>query len=375
MAPTLPRRLTAGGPLLLALGPLLLVYLWIVATGFDGRHYLRGDCPYYFLTAVSLLQDGDLDLGNQLRESADLQRHSADVSLDRFGRLVPKHPLVLPLLALPLIAALGAPGALLFNLLQLAALLYVLFALARRAAGPWAAAAAVALTGVATFLPQYAWNFSPDLLATLLLAGGLVALPAGRGAAPLRHLLAGALFGLALVAKLPYAVALPGALALVGSPWRRTLPPLAAGLALPLALLALLNLHLFGSPATTAYDRIAVFEHGGVRAYSQRGDFDLPLRAGLAGQLFDREHGLLPTTPITLVSLAALPLLARRHRRLAFAVAFASAALLLLFSRYQLWYTSEYGNRFLMPLVALAALPLAALCEWAADKLRRRPAA
>ena len=358
------------GPLALAAGLPLLVYLWIVATGFDGRHYLRGDCPYYFLTAVSLLSDGDLDLGNQL--GPGLERHSADVSLDRFGRLVPKHPVVLPLLALPLVAAFGAPGALAFNLLQLVGLLAVLFALASRGAGPWASAVAVALTGVATFLPQYAWNFSPDLLATLLLAGGLLALPAEPEASPRRHLLAGLLVGLALVAKLPYLVALPGVLALVGSPWRRTLPLLAAGLALPLALLALLNLHLFGSPTTTAYDRIAVFAGGAVRAYSVRGGFDLPIATGLAGQLFDREHGLLPTTPVTLVGLAGLPLLARRRPRLAFAVGWTAVALLLFFARYRFWDSSDYGNRFLLPLVALAAVPLATLCERAAALLRRR---
>jgi hypothetical protein len=373
MAPTLPRRLGARGAFGLALAPPLLVYLWIVATGFDGGPYLRGDCPYYYLTAVSLLRDGDLDLGNQL--GGDLRRHSTDVSLDRFGRLVPKHPLVLPVLALPLIAALGPPGALLFNLLQLAALLAVLFRLALRCAAPWAAAAAVALTGVATFLPQYAWNFSPDLLATLLLAAGLLALPDDRRPALLRHLLAGLLLGLAVVAKLPYLVALPGALTLVGTPWRRALPPLAAGLALPLALAALLNLHLFGSPLTSAYDRIAVFEHGRVWVHSQRAEFDLPLARGLAGQLFDRRHGLLPTTPITLVSLAALPLFARRRPRLALAVGFIAAALLLFFSRYELWYTSTYGNRFLLPLVALGALPLAALCEWAAAQVRAHRAA
>jgi len=238
----------------------------------------------------------------------------------------------------------------------------------------------VALTGVATYLPQYAWNFSPDLLSTLLFAGGLLALPADRGPAPLRHLrhlrhlVAGLLLGAAMVAKPAYLVALAAALPLTGAPWRRTLPPLAAGLALPLALLALLNLHLFGSPLTTAYDRIAIFEGGEARTYSQRGDFDLPVARGLAGQLFDREHGLLPTTPVTLLSLAALPLLARRRPRAALAVGWTAAALLLFFSRYQLWDTSAFGNRFLMPVVALAALPLAALCDWAAARLRARPA-
>ncbi|MGH9362220.1 MAG: hypothetical protein ACRD2T_09900, partial [Thermoanaerobaculia bacterium] len=167
MRPKLPGPLRRSGPAALALGLPLLVYLGVCATGFDGRPYLRGDCPYYYLAAVSIWADGDLDLGNQL--GGDLRRHSTDVALDRHGRLVPKHPLVLPLAALPPIAALGPPGALLFNILQLVALLAVLLGLARRAAPPWAAAAAVALTGVATFLPQYAWNFSPDILATLLL--------------------------------------------------------------------------------------------------------------------------------------------------------------------------------------------------------------
>ncbi|HEX9670877.1 MAG TPA: hypothetical protein VGC93_15505, partial [Thermoanaerobaculia bacterium] len=84
-----------------------------------------------------------------------------------------------------------------------------------------------------------------------------------------------------------------------------------------------------------------------------------------------RRHGLLFTTPVTLVALTGLPLLARRRPRLALAVGWTAAALLLFFSRYELWYTSAYGNRFLLPVVALAALPLASLCEWAAGLLRR----
>jgi hypothetical protein len=53
------------------------------------------------------------------------------------------------------------------------------------------------------------------------------------------------------------------------------------------------------------------------------------------------------------------------------AVAWTAAALLLFFARYELWQASAYGNRFLLPLVALGALPLATLAEWAAAKVRR----
>jgi hypothetical protein len=58
-----------------------------------------------------------------------------------------------------------------------------------------------------------------------------------------------------------------------------------------------------------------------------------------------------------------LPLLARRWPAAALAVAWTAVVLLLFYARYDWWWTSEYGNRFLMPAVVLAALPLAVLAE------------
>jgi hypothetical protein len=66
---------------------------------------------------------------------------------------------------------------------------------------------------------------------------------------------------------------------------------------------------------------------------------------------------------MALVGLAALPLLARRRPAAALAVAWCAVALLVFYARFDWWWTSEYGNRFLMPAVVLAALPLAALAE------------
>jgi hypothetical protein len=42
-----------------------------------------------------------------------------------------------------------------------------------------------------------------------------------------------------------------------------------------------------------------------------------------------------------------------------------------LFSIYWEWATSHYGNRFLMPIVAAAAVPLAALLQWMAGVAHR----
>jgi hypothetical protein len=346
-----------------------LVYIGIVLFGYDGLPYLRGDCQYYYYTAVSLWDDGDLDLSNQL--TAPLARHSSDVSVDLAGRLVPKHPIWFPLFALPFIVALGPPGALLFNLLQLTLLLYLTYRLTIRFARPQSASLAVILTGIASFLPHYVWNFSPDVFVALLLVAGLVSLPAERLPVRIRCFVAGLLFGFAAVSKYPLFLAIPGVPLLVGRPYRRTLSAFAAGLLLPLVAWACLNIHLFGSPLVTPYDRIAIFENDVMTVRSQRSDFDVPAWIGARQQLFDRRLGLFFTSPVTLLALVGLPMLARRDRRVALYLSGSLLLIFLLYSKYHWWHTSFHGNRFLLPIVALAAVPLGVLIDWTVQHLRK----
>ncbi len=67
-----------------------IVYILVISAGYDGRPYLRGDAQYYYYTAVSLTQDFDLDLANQL--PPPLERH------DLIGRKIvqPEQILALP---------------------------------------------------------------------------------------------------------------------------------------------------------------------------------------------------------------------------------------------------------------------------------------
>ena len=65
-----------------------------------------------------------------------------------------------------------------------------------------------------------------------------------------------------------------------------------------------MNVHLFGSPFVTSYDRIVTLAGGRFQIYSQRSSFDLPIVEGIRGQLFDHDHGLLATSPITLLAIA-----------------------------------------------------------------------
>ena len=347
-----------------------LVYGGIILARYDGMPYLRGDCQYYYYTALSLWYDHDLDLENQL--PPPLERHSDDVSLDRDGRLVPKHPIWFSIVSLPLIVSFGAPGALAVNLVQILLLLYLACRYASRFAARPAAATAVLLTGVTSFLPHYVWNFSPDIFTSLLLMAGLLALPADRTPKRARHFVAGLLLGLAAVTKFSLLLALLAIPLLCGRPLRRTLPALAAGLAVPVILSAILNAHLFGSPFVSSYDRIATIEHKSIVVHSQRSDFDLPLRTGAWRQLTDRKRGLMFTTPVTLVSLIGLYFLARRNRLVFFYLTATFLAFFIFFSKYRWWWASFHGNRFLMPIVVLATVPLAVLIDSTTRSLQGR---
>ena len=90
--------LSLDWPCLVAVAVPALVYIGVIVAHYGGRPYLRGDCQYYFYSAVSLIEDHDVDLMNNL--PAPLSRHSDDVSLDRKGRLVPKRPIWMAVFAL-----------------------------------------------------------------------------------------------------------------------------------------------------------------------------------------------------------------------------------------------------------------------------------
>ena len=91
-----------------------------VYRGSDGRPfhlptYLPGDCPFYRATALSLLREKDLDLHDDM--AWNVVRPQGQVALGARGEWYPKHPILLPLAALPFYASLGDQGLLAFNVL------------------------------------------------------------------------------------------------------------------------------------------------------------------------------------------------------------------------------------------------------------------
>ena len=352
--------LRARWPAVIAVLVPAAVSFGILIHGYDGITFLRGDCPYYYWTALALLRDHTFNLTNQL--PGGWRGHLGQVAMSVGGQPVPKHPVVLSIVSLPWVATLGEAGALVFNVLQIITLVWLLFLISARVCRPAAASAAVIFTFTGSFLPHYVWNFSPDVCATLLLTGAFLLLSIDRG--DLSHVFAGFLLGLACVAKFPLSLFVPGCLLLLSKPRVRNGLLVVSGASVPLALFAFFNARLFGSPFVTSYDRIVTLTANGMPAvYSQRSSFDLAVGKGVVGQLLDPRHGLLTTSAITIASLAGLPFLARKDWRLTACIVVGSLGLFLFYSTYDQWAASHYGNRFLMPVVSLFSVPLAAALE------------
>lgn len=334
--------------LLLVVSSTFLGFGLMALVRYEPLTYLVGDGPYYAATAVSLLHDGDLELHNQL--AGGVVVHGPQIALGAQGQWYPKHPILIAVLGLPFLALFGLPGLLLFNLVVLAALAGAMFRLARRFAPAPAAALAVGTLLVGTFMRAYAYNLSPDLLATLLATLAALAILEGRMAA------AGLLLGAMVLSKPLLLTLVPSSLvfALYRGRLRGALR-LAAGAVAPAAAFLLLNLALFGSPFVTAYDRNIEMTGGASSLTSQWSAFDNDPVAGAVGQMLAPRHGLLTTAPALLLALPGLLVLLRRRSAETAWLLCAAASLFAVLCTYRYWDQSHYGNRYLMPAIAFAA--------------------
>ena len=343
---------------------LLLAYApYILSQDFWTHSYIKGDSYYYRAAIISIIEDGDLLVANNVAYDP----LNGQLAVGRDG-LVPKHPILLSLLGLPFYALFGSYGLLLFNLLQTLALMGLLLQLNRLYLSPMTAWITTLLYGVATLFHNYVYNFSPDVLSTLLVLAGTYFL--------FRKSIAysGAFLGFAAFAKplnlLP--IGLIGFYFLwtqvqlsrnengkhqLTISWRRLLL-FAAGLGLSLLPYLAINYVLFGSPLVTGYQRMAVPGPlpESVAIASHIHDFNQSLLTNLHPVLFTPNKGLLTTNLLIILAVPGLVALARSPRRAELILLVGiSLAILLLIARYDFWYLSHFSNRFLMLVVIFSA--------------------
>ena len=324
----------------------------------DNPSFLIGDCPFYRATLISLLEDGDLDIKNNVaRRQYPIE---SNIAQGTDGAWYPKHPILMPIAALPFYAIARDRGLLAFNVVQLSLLLTLIWLGACRYTSTTLATALTFWFTYGTMLHSAAYNFAPDVFSTLLVTAGVVALLSQRAA------LAGVMLGLAVWAKWTNLVFLPlPALYLcLHRDFTRLLRFVGAA-SIPMLGLFALNYHMFGSPFTTPYDRVLVAGDGGlVLEASHRTFFVLPFWSGLWQQLSDRQVGLLVACPpLLLAPYGAYLLTQRAAASEALLITSLCAAQLATLAKYEYWWVSSYGPRFLLSVVTLSALLVAPVLD------------
>ena len=217
---------------------------------------------------------------------------------------------------------------------------------------------AAVVTGISPLFHYYAYGYCADILSAALLVAGLGLVFSQRG------FLAGLVLGISVWAKLPNVIGLglaAGMLLITGK--RRTLMSLGLGSSVGLGLFGAINWYMFSAPWTTGYQKVMIVERGEVRLSTHMSSFGLPFFKGLSLQLTDTTHGLLPTAWSSVLGfLGGLFLITRKSAALITMLLFMLVTFLF-YCKYDFVSASGYSNRFLMPAVALSAIPLAVLLD------------
>ena len=346
---------------LAAITLLVAFHAWSVYRPYS---FLHGDGSFY-ATINRSLAEGTLNqerfqpmswYRTELRWNYDLDAGWSNVALGADGRSVwPKHPILLPLLHMPLFHAFGLDGLLYGSVLMTSLSLWFAFRIAARLTSQPAAALAALTWATFPLLQHGAYSYSNDVLYGMLSLAAIDATQRRRG------LTAGLLWGLALVSKPTLALlAAPFVAELVVARQWSVIGRIVAGAAGPLAALGVANTVMFGSPLTQGYQRIGVRQHGVLVPFDIREKFHRAWRDGIKAILDDQHEGLrVRVMPAVRALVGLVPLALTRDGRV-FGLAFvASLALTAAFyARFEYTYA-----RFFTPWVLLAVVPAAAVIQ------------
>ena len=366
---TPPRRM----PFALVISALAVVVTAVCLLGIGVRSTYGGraavDEPEYLLTALSLAEDGDLDISDELAAERWRDFHDAALPVQTAAlpgnrRISPHDPLLPVLLAVPMgLGGFVAAKATLAVLSGVLAALTCWVAVRRLGVAVPVAAAVVGLASVSPPLGIYATQVYPEVPAALAAMAGLAAVT---GSLTRRGLVAVGVAVTALpwlsVKYSPVAAALAAValVRLVRRADRARAWALTGGLALMGIAFAVAHRGIYGG--WTAYATGDHFENSGELAVVGTG-VDLPGRSlRLVGLLADRGFGIAAWQPMWLLLPLVVAALVRRRPPLWAAVAAPLAAG---------WLTATYvaltAHGYWWPgrqVVVVLPLGVLALCWW-----------
>lgn len=356
---------------MLLLTCLSLVYAMFALHRYEPFTFTKYDPGWMVRTVMSIVEDGDLDLRNQLGN--DPKRASDQTSQGVAGEWYPVHEYLMPILTVPFYVLLGINGCLVFNILVVILLMLALYHLCNRHADCQSSFTAVVLTAFPTLFLEYSYSYSLDVFSAFALV--LAYLLAVRN----RFFLAGLAWGFAVYARLANCVTAVGFLPFlimagwsghrrmqgapsITTPFKQGGPVarfLLGGLG-PGSCYLLGNWWMFGSPFVTSYDRWQHFVDGHPVINTLRSGFTCPVIERLPKVLLDTQSGLLIGGPLIIVAVGyGIHSLWREARDEAILMILTCGATIALFSKYCEGHPGTPGNRYLMPVVALCAIPLA----------------
>jgi hypothetical protein len=327
---------------------------FLLAVGLHYTSQLRvsGDEPHYLIQAQSLWRDHDLDLRNNY-EGDDWREYTPGPVAPHYGaprrdgRPFPAHSPGLPFLLAPFYALGGRTACVVILALMAAGTAVLARRLALRMSQAPEPAFLAFLAALGPPLLFYAFHVYTEAPSALAVAGSLALLLAnpGAGGAALAALLAASLPWLH-VKMIPAAAAL-GIVALLRLRGRPRLVFVGTAAAMAVVFFAYYQ-SVFGHPTPLAL-------YAGLPGEAQMS----PLPA-LFGLFLDRSFGLLPHAPVFLLSLAGLSAFLKRRSE-AWPHLLVGACVLGAVLTWRMWWGGQCPPaRFLVPLVPLLAVTLAA---------------
>jgi hypothetical protein len=316
-------------PMRIALGVFLISLLVYLGVGFRvlKRLPLGGDEPHYLLIAHSLLRDHDLAIHNNYKQrdyqafySAELKPH---LSIGRNDVRYPGHPIGLPLLLVPVYALKGRQGAvILMNFLAAVLAVQIYFVVRSITQHPWLSLLLWSAISFSTPLLLYSAQIYPEIPSALLLLTAYRLIRTSndqKGRSFWRMALLGGSLALAiwfqqrvllaaLFLLLLYVLTSIQRLRDFPQQNKRSL----ALLSIPVLLVGLSGLALAGYYYTLYGNPLPSAPYQSI-GWKTLFSWNIFLKQGLLGLLFDQEAGLLLFSPFYLLALPGLLLMFRRN--------------------------------------------------------------
>jgi hypothetical protein len=294
-----------------AIASLLIMSFYVLAK-YKPYTYGNGDPGWMMLATISLAEDFDLDLKNQL--GFDPERAWDQVSLGARGEWYPLHEWLISLYATSWYLLFGLNGTLLSNMCLSLLIVLLTYDLSVKFFSPLVSAFCAVLTYSTSLLLPYTYSFSVDLFGVFLALLSLAFLLRDR------YLLGGVFISLSVIGRNIYALLLPACICLVIHRCifyqRQALPPsvnwnktgmnvllfIAGGLP-GLFCFFLINYHQYGSIFSLSYHHWMRYDQERSMFVMASHDFGRSILEGIKNLLFSPKESLFSGIPLLVISL------------------------------------------------------------------------